>query len=199
VLWTALDGWRAEAAHVDLTPGGVRADGTQLGVEPLPYRADYWLDAGENLVTRLLEVEAKGEGWARRLRISHNGEGEWRCETEEEGDVGLPPAGGDVAALTGALDCDLAFSPLTNLMPIRRHGLHEHSGTADFLMAWVSVPDLGVRPSRQRYEHVRIDAGRAVVRYSSGSFVSDLEVDGDGLVVVYPQLARRVDAPSEAR
>ena len=33
-------------------------------------------------------------------------------------------------------------------------------------MAWVSVPDLSVHPSRQRYEHVRLDPDdTSVVRY----------------------------------
>ncbi len=65
----------------------------------------------------------------------------------------LPDPGGDPAAVTGALDYDLGRSQLTNVMPLRRHSLHEQPGAADSLMAWISVPDLSVHPSRQRYEH----------------------------------------------
>jgi hypothetical protein len=38
------------------------------------------------------------------------------------------------------------------------------------------------------------------VRFSSGSFVADLTVDGDGFVIDYPGLARRVagDGPPGA-
>ena len=50
-------------------------------------------------------------------------------------------------------------------MPVRRHRLHERPGEVEFLMAWVSVPDLGLHPSEQRYEHVRRDKDHAVVRY----------------------------------
>lgn len=72
-----------------------------------------------------------------------------------------------MAAVLGAVDCDLGRSPLTNVMPVRRHRLHEAPGAVDFLMAWVSVPDLGVHRSRQRYEHLRPVAvdSPAVVRY----------------------------------
>ena len=87
----------------------------------------------------------------------------------------------------------MAFSPLTNFMPVRRHGLHEGGGSEDFVMAWVSVPDLAVHASPQRYEHVR----PGVARFSEldGDFTADLELDADGLVVRYPRLAERVSAP----
>jgi uncharacterized protein len=195
-LWTALDGWRVEVASVDLWSHGLRAVGTQLGVDPVPYRLDYWLDATDDFITRSLEVEAQGDGWRRRLLLSRDQSGNWRSESAEEGDVDLPQVGGDAEALSGARDCDLAFSPLTNTMPIRRHALHVRPGGVDYLMAWVSVPDLGLHASRQRYEHVRRQADEAVVRYvdvgAHRGFTSDLVLDEDGLVLVYPQLARRV-------
>jgi hypothetical protein len=195
LLWRGLDGWRTEAAHVELTGDRVRASGTQLGVEPLLYRLDYELETFERFVTASLLVRASGEGWARSLELRHDGEGAWSCELKAEGEVELPPAGGEMDALAGALDCDLAFSPLTNLMPVRRHALHER-GERDFLMAWVSVPDLAVSPSPQRYEHVRTGPNGSVVRFVDrglfAGFVSELELDADGLVVVYPELARRV-------
>ena len=48
-------------------------------------------------------------------------------------------------------------------MPVRRHRLHEQPGAVDFAMAWVSLPDLKVHRSEQRYEHLA--PGR--VRFSS--------------------------------
>ena len=200
LLWTALDGWRAEVADAELTNDGIRATGTQLGVDPLPYRLDYRLDASAGFVTRSLDVEAIGEGWGRRIHLVHDGSGGWRCDTVEAGTVQLPAAGGSVEAVAGALDCDLGLSPLTNLMPVRRHALHEQPGRVDFLMAWVSVPDLGLHAYRQRYEHLRRNANEATVRFIDlgldRGFTSDLVLDSDGLVLVYPHLARRVHPPS---
>ncbi len=86
--------------------------------------------------------------------------------------------------LAGALDCDLALSPLTNFMPIKRNG----EGPGDYVMAWVSVPDLRVHRSEQRYEPLA--DGR--VRFSSPGFTADLELDEDGFVAHYPGLAERV-------
>ncbi len=63
-------------------------------------------------------------------------------------------------------------------------------------MAWVEVPSLRVIRSEQIYQLRRIDVdGTSVVRYIGlhRSFEGDLSVDRDGLVIDYPQLARRVD------
>jgi uncharacterized protein len=121
-----------------------------------------------------------------------NGAGSWRVDAEAEGDVDLPAPGGDPAALAGALDCDMGLSPVTNVMPILRHGLLSWAGQAELTAAWVSVPDLGVRPDRQRYAAV----GPNLVRYDAldCSFSATITVDDDGLVTDYPGIARRVQA-----
>jgi uncharacterized protein len=199
VRWVAIDGDdRTEDATGVVGPDGLRATGVQLGGDPpLPYRLRYTLHTDEVFRTRLLDVRAEGDGWARTLHLTADGAGSWGCGTTAEGDAGLPPPGCDPAILAGALDCDLAFSPLTNFMPVRRTGLAERPGTADFLMAWVTVPSLQVLASAQRYEHVRAGPGGAVVRYVDRGlfpgFTAELELDPDGLVVVYPGLAEAAE------
>ena len=79
---------------------------------------------------------------------------------------------------------DLGLSPLFNSLPVLA-GLED---VQDYVMTWVSVPDLAVSRSGQRYERL----GARTVRFRSGSFTADLEVDDDGLVVRYPGLAERV-------
>lgn len=177
-IWRGLDEWRVEAASVQVSGDGLTAEGTQIGASPEPYRLDYRLDASDGFVTRALQITATGGGWTRTLDL-RNDDGRWTREGDE-----LP-------GLAGALDCDLGLSPLTNTMPILRSGLHRRGGAADFVMAWVSVPDLDVIASPQRYEHVRDDVVRYVSRDGSG-FTAELQLDGDGLVVVYPELAERV-------
>jgi uncharacterized protein len=91
--------------------------------------------------------------------------------------------------LDGADFFDLAASPLFNSFPVVRHGLHRGGEARDFVMAWVSVPDLAVSRSEQRYDPL---AGEGLVRFSSASFTADIEFDRDGFVVHYPDLAERV-------
>jgi hypothetical protein len=181
LTWRGVEEWLAEHARLDLVENGILATGVQLGVEPEAYRVDYRLEVPNDWITRRLEVDAAGAGWKRSVVLEHDGAGAWTCNGERH------------AALDGALDCDLAFSPLTNVMPIRRHELHENQGSCDFLMAWVSVPDLEVHASPQRYVRVR----DRVVRFVAldGDFRADLELDEDGLIVRYPRLAERVSSP----
>lgn len=144
-------------------------------------------------------MKVTGEGWSRRLELSHDGSGMWNAAADAAGEAALAPPGGNLDLVAGALDCNLGLCPATNLMPVLRHGLHRNPGVRDFLMAWVSVPDLGVHPSQQRYEHIRRTSTGAVVRYIGAhrGFVGDLELDSDGVIVFYPDLARRVrDAPA---
>jgi hypothetical protein len=181
LTWRGVEEWLAEHAKVELADDGLFATGVQLGVDPEGYRVDYRLEVPDDWITRRLEVDASGAGWRRSLVLEHDGAGAWTRNGERD------------ATLDGALDCDLAFSPLTNVMPIRRHALHEREGSLDFITAWVSVPDLAVHASPQRYAHVR----PGVVRYVAldGDFSAELALDADGLVVRYPRLAERVSEP----
>lgn len=196
-IWRGLDAWRSEVAEIELDEDGLLATGSQVGVDPMPYRVDYRLEAQGDFLTRSLTVESRGTGWWRLLELRQDGGGGWSADWEANGNApfGTDP-GGDAAELTGALDCDLGLSPLTNLMPIRRSGLDRNEGAADFLMAWVSVPDLAVVASAQRYEHVAADSDGATVRYVDrglfDGFTADLRLDHSGLVLVYPELAERV-------
>jgi uncharacterized protein len=83
---------------------------------------------------------------------------------------------------------DLGYSPLFNSLPVRHDGLQRGGVGHDYVMAWVEVPSLEVRRSEQRYEPLR----SGLVRFSSGTFSADLELDEDGLVLRYPGLAERV-------
>ena len=101
-----LDSWPAEVANPEVDDDRLVATGTQIGVDPVAYRLDYSLDAGPAFMTHVLTVEASGEGWRRQLRLVRHADGSWTCDTTQRGDAPLPPAGGDVEAVRGALDCD---------------------------------------------------------------------------------------------
>jgi uncharacterized protein len=186
----------AELAHVELSERRLSATGTAIGADPLPYRLDYELETGDGWVTTRLRVRAGGAGWQRSLELVRDQDGSWGVAASSDGDPGhdLPPPGGDVV-LEGALDCDLGLSPLTNTMPVLRLGLLRRPGQVALVMAWVSVPDLGVHASRQRYTHVRRDGSTSVVRFDSAGFSADIVFDEDGLVLTYPGIGRRAGPP----
>jgi hypothetical protein len=197
VAWDKEDPGGVEFAEVTLTADALSATGVAIGSEPTAYRLDYTLETSPGFVTARLQLATRGEGWRRTLDLRHNGSGDWTASTTTEGDSpeSLEPPGGRLERLAGALDCDLALSPLTNTMPVLRHRLLGAEGTVDFLMAWVSLPDLEVHPSRQRYTAVRdLSDGNRLIRFESldSTFTADLTFDRDGLVVEYPGIGRRL-------
>ncbi|TDD66257.1 putative glycolipid-binding domain-containing protein [Actinomadura rubrisoli] len=191
LVWVKPEG--AELAEVDLEAGRMAATGSAIGRDPLPYRLEYELTTGDRYVTARLLVRTSGTDedtgpWRRWLELVNRPEGEWTVNARAEGHVALPPPGGDAAAIEGALDCDLGLSPLTNTMPVLRGGLLHGGGPADHVMAWISVPDLAVMPSRQTYTFVRRDGDRSVVGFFTPGFARDIVFDQDGLVVDYPSI-----------
>ena len=193
LVWRGLDEWRAEYAEVVLHADRLLARGTQVGVDPAPYRIEYALDTSDDFITSRLTVDAAGAGWSRRLDLRRAAEGGWELSADASGEAGVPSPGGDAGVLAEALDCDLARSPLTNAMPVLREGLLAGGEPHDFVMAWVSVPDLGVHRSEQRYEPVAPGRVRYVGKHRD--FVGELDLDEDGFVVRYPELAERVAYP----
>jgi hypothetical protein len=84
---------------------------------------------------------------------------------------------------------DLGYSPLLNSLPVLRDDLLSGGTARDYVMRFISVPELDVVDAQQRYEP--LGAGR--VRFRSGDFAADLDFDDQGFVIRYEGLAERVD------
>lgn len=142
-----------------------------------PYGVSYKADLGIGWTARRLDLETTD---GRSLSLRSDGAGRW---SNAEG-APLP-------ALDGCIDIDLAGSPFTNTLPIRRTGLGPEAGTVSFRMAY--IPFTTFVPTIDVQNYTCLAAGR-LYRYEAadGSFAAELTVDEDGLVVDYPQLFRRV-------
>jgi len=168
-VWRGLDEWRAEVAHVRIEDDRLTATGTQLGLTPEPYRVDYSLTTAPAFITETVELSALRSGGPRRLRLERTPDGLWTAD-----DRPLPE-------LDGALDTDLHNSPVFNTMPVLRHSMLGGGEARDLVMAFVTVPDLEVTRSDQRYTPL----GNGSVNYRSGDFTADIHFDDDGLVTLY--------------
>jgi uncharacterized protein len=204
LLWRRLDTAGCDHALVD-DRTGLRARGTAVAATPLPYTCRYDLVTDEHWAVVRLDVAVEGAGFARSVRLEH-GAGRWRVTTSEQGSLeralaaagrggaaGRPPAGlpgmEDPERLAEAVDADLAAAPLFNTLPVRRLGLHtaDPGTTHRLVMAWIVLPSLAVMPAEQVYTAL----GDGRVRYASGTFTADLDLDPDGYVTHYPGLADR--------
>ncbi|HET7030092.1 MAG TPA: putative glycolipid-binding domain-containing protein [Candidatus Limnocylindrales bacterium] len=187
LAWQIDDSAGFDAAWATVERDTLRAEGRSVGQRPAPFWTTYRLETGPAFVTARMEVESRSAGGRASLDLRRDHDGTWRVDGEPRPD------------LAGALDCDLGECPLTNTMPVLRHGLLDGPGDHELLMAFIEVPGLRVLPSRQRYTHVaREPTGDTIVTYRSGTFRSDLRFDRDGFVRTYPQLGRRIE-PDDAR
>ena len=85
----------------------------------------------------------------------------------------------------GCIDVDLAFTPATNLLPIKRCNLaigkSEHA-----VAAWLKFPELTLEKLSQTYR--RISDSQFHYSSAGGKFETDLTVKASGLISNYPEL-----------
>lgn len=187
LTWQAESGHGLEGARLLLGSGGFRALGRMVRTAPDgDFTASYRLVVGEDGTLERLSVTSATAARERHLTLNRTEDGFWLLDTG---------SGGARAEFAGALDVDLAFSPMFNTLPIRRLGLHREAGEYTLPTAVVSLPELDVQVTEQTYRTVSVldgDDGHAVIEFRSGDVVAELVVDADGVVAGYPGLASRL-------
>jgi hypothetical protein len=181
LVWHVIATAGFDSAWMRLDERGFSARGHAVGQRREPYSLTYVVETDAQLVTSRVSITCEREADVRTLDLRRDAHG-WTVDGQPRPD------------LDDALDCDIECCPVTNTMPIVRHDLHRQARTRNFVMAFIRVPTLDVVASRQTYEHINLIDAVAVVRYSSGSFTSDLVIDERGFVVDYPQLGSRLVA-----
>ena len=179
-VWEVTETGGVESAWLTLDGLALTARGRAAGQRPGPYWLAYDLDTDDMAATTRSRETVETPAGSRHADMRRGPDG-WTLDGQQP----RPD-------LAGALDCDLECCPVTNTMPVLRHGLHLGPGRREFTMAFVSVPSLEVVPVRQSYQHLGAGPGGTLVRYQAGSFSQDLTFDSGGLVLDYPTMARRI-------
>ena len=165
-LWHTTEGWLLK--------------GTVVGVlkDQRPILANYEISCDENWLTHRVQVERTVGSDVKSLTLSIESRGVWRR------------AGQELRETRDCDDVDLAITPATNTLPIRRLKLQIGSSQS-VTAAWVKFPDLTVQPLSQRYTRLTKDT----YRYESNTgFSAEIAVDDLGLVTVYPGGWERITA-----
>jgi uncharacterized protein len=166
-LWHTAEGWLLK--------------GTVVGVlkDQRPMLANYEIYCDDNWLTHRVQVERTIGKETKTLSLNVESRGLWRSSGQE-----LPE-------VRGCLDVDLAVTPATNTLPIRRLDLSVGK-SEPVIAAWVKFPELTVQPLSQRYTRLAKDT----YRYESNTgFSAEIVVDDQGLVTTYPGGWERVAAP----
>jgi hypothetical protein len=165
-LWHTAEGWLLK--------------GTVVGVlkDQRPTLANYQIYCDDKWLTHRVQVERTIGKDTKTLTLNVESRGLWRSSGQE------------LSGLRGCHDVDLAVTPATNTLPIRR--LEFRIGSSESVTAaWVSYPDLTVQPLSQRYTRI----GKNIYRYESDTgFSAEIVVDDLGLVTAYPGGWERIAA-----
>lgn len=185
LTWQAEDGTGLEGTRLQLGSGGLRALSRIVRTD---FTASYRLVVGDDGTLERLSLTSSTAERERHLTINRTDDGFWLLDT------GSGSGGGTRAEFGGALDVDLAHSPVFNALPIRRLGLHREAGEHTLPVVFVSLPDLKVEVVQQTYRTVEVlgDGGTATVNFRWADFTADLTVDADGMVLAYPRVATRL-------
>ncbi|WP_160005321.1 putative glycolipid-binding domain-containing protein [Rhizobium sp. 18055] len=174
--WTDWNGAGIEHLSVLENASWIHAEGVVIGqLNENEFGLSYQLHL--DLDWRVREVRIQIANSA-TLHIWSDGRGRW-----VRGD------GTEIGNLAGCVDVDIAATPFTNTLPIRRLKL-KTGQTETIKVAYVSVPELSVEPVKQRY--TRLAETRFLYEGISTSFSAELEVDDVGMVLDYPGAFRRL-------
>src|SRR6266571_1279594 len=183
VFWEPSSEAGLEHLRLELHHDRLVADGLILRQvrQDAPVRLWYRLRCDGSACVRGAQLRLWQEGAERRLDLQADGAGRW-----------ADGAGTVLTDLDGCIDLDIAATPFTNTLPIRRLGLRP-GGAADVEVVYIAVPDLRVSRVRQRYSCLRAEKGCGVYLYENlqNGFRAELPVDADGLVLDYPEQWRR--------
>jgi uncharacterized protein len=173
-----MDGTGLEHLTLSIESGQIIARSVLIGERGgRPYGVSYVIVCDAGWVIHTLDLETTA---GQTLFLVKDGGGRW---TDQSG-VHLP-------RFDGCIDVDLAGTPFTNTLPIRRLDLDVRDGPVELKMLYVPFDTFAPIVDEQRY---RCLACRSLYRYEAvdRSFSADLPVDADGLVTDYPALFERV-------
>lgn len=167
---------------IDDEGGGHRLVGhVLLASDTRPMEICYQIFADDRWRTRQVDVSIRNltkfdDG---RIRLRCPGDGTWRLG---EGDGVHQPQ------FNGWLDIDLAITPATNVLPIRRLDL-AIGQSAPVHAVWVRYPEFDLAPLAQTYTRLATDR----YRYESDTgFAGEITVDANGLPVRYADVWERI-------
>lgn len=173
VRWKSLEGEGTELLTLERDADGLDATGVVVGERGgQPYGLVYRVRLDNAWRTRSVRIDRPDGGPG--LALEADGLGHWRRADRDE----------PLAHLDGCIDVDIAATPFTNSLPIRRLAWMQ-GDSHDFSMAYVALPDLAVSAVAQRYRCLEARR-RFLYEGLFRGFRAELAVDEEGLVLDYP-------------
>lgn len=177
ILWQRLDapGW--EHLRLLSEDGGTVADGLVVSVEDEHvFRLHYQVRCDSEWRCLSAELELLDEPKT-KLVLEKKAGGDWLRN------------GKPISGSRDCLDIDIAATPFTNTLPVRRLGLRTNE-TAEISALYIQVPNLAISIVKQKYRCLR-ELGEYTYQGLDGREYR-VEVDAEGLVTDYEDVFKRI-------
>lgn len=171
IVWRNLMAEGADYCALWRTGEGWLMKGTAIAVDAVssPILAHYDIHCHDDWRTYRVEVECLHANQIRTVQLAVQSASNWTAN------------GRELTNTAGCVDVDLAITPATNTLPIRRLKIPVGE-SREVTAAWIRFPDLEIEPLSQRYTRLSSES----YLYESGSgFSSQITVDDLGLVISY--------------
>jgi hypothetical protein len=174
ILWSRLDTLGCDSAKLFMAEGMWHIQGSALFLsEGQPCKLDYEVVCDTFWYTCSVKIN----GWV--------GKEEIQIEIRVDPLFRWTFNGVLCDGVTGCVDIDLSFSPVTNMLPIKRLKLSDGQ-SREVTAAWLRFPELDLVPLDQNYK--RINAGKYRYEAIEDHFITELTLDDTGFVTDYPDL-----------
>jgi uncharacterized protein len=181
VLWHCSVLSSAEHGVIERTHDGWRLSGTvTLPAAESPCHIEYTVLVSESWTMERADIDVWVGPRRRSHRIEHL-DGAWSVDGQQRPD------------LAACGDLDLGWTPMTNLIPMRRLGLGVGQ-SVEITAAWFRFPELDIVANEQRYTRLATNRWR----YESGQYDFELVLDEHGIVRTYGSDLWRAVAVTEA-
>lgn len=181
IVWTPVWDPQRTGQGVELVrfepAGRARSTAIQFDEAGRPFRMSWRIEWADDWSVRRVRVRTAQAGERRELSLRSSGAGLWTVHGR-----------GRAAELDGCMDVDIWPTPFTNTFPIRRLGDRLVERT-EIRVVYIRAPALELEAAHQAYS--RVQNGYRFESPAHG-FTADLAVDGDGVVLDYPGLFRRL-------
>jgi hypothetical protein len=180
ILWTGREYYSLENCLINDGGNGAEITSTIIGsYEGKLYKVEYHIKTNAHWQTVFLEINSRHSNQVQKLQFEGDGRGNW----VQNGKM--------AKQFNGCIDVDIAVTPFTNTLPIRRLQLQQGQ-SKEIQVIYCNLLDQEIKPVRQQY--TRLSANEYNYQNIPNDFEANIQVDEAGLVVDYPSLFVRTAA-----
>lgn len=174
ILWTGRAYYSLENCLVNVGTGGSTITSTIIGLyDGAIYKVDYQIKTNARWETVFLEINYRLNNHQQTIRFEGDGKGNWTSNGQKD------------ERFNGCLDVDIAVTPFTNTLPIRRLNLPGNQ-SQEIKVIYCDLLAQAIKPVRQQY--TCLSPTQYHYQNIPNDFEATIEVDEAGLVVDYPTL-----------